>query len=121
MIKPSQYGPSSARERTDHFCRQFGLRMPILQAPMASASPPSLAAAVANAGGMGALGALLTSPQAIRESKIFIPDKRAQSGGGGSAGRRRLAASSMKAHRRVYAACHEPTSFKRTESVPAIW
>ena len=62
MIEPSQYAPSSARERTDRFCRQFGLRIPILQAPMASASPPSLAAAVANAGGMGALGALVTSP-----------------------------------------------------------
>lgn len=65
MIEPSQYAPSSARERTDHFCRQFGLRIPILQAPMASASPPSLAAAVANAGGMGALGALVTT---LRES-----------------------------------------------------
>ena len=78
MIEPSQYAPSSARERTDHFCRQFGLRIPILQAPMASASPPSLAAAVANAGGMGALGALVTSPQGIRE---WASDFRSQSNG----------------------------------------
>ena len=78
MIEPSQYAPSSARERTDHFCQKFGLRIPILQAPMASASPPSLAAAVANAGGMGALGALVTSPQGIRE---WASDFRSQSNG----------------------------------------
>jgi len=41
--------------------------MPILQAPMAGASPASLAIAVANAGAMGALGALMTSPQGIRD------------------------------------------------------
>jgi nitronate monooxygenase len=34
-------------------------------APMASASPAGLAAAVANAGGMGAIGALLTEPAGI--------------------------------------------------------
>ena len=34
-------------------------------APMAGACPPELAAAVANAGGMGACGALLMSPEAI--------------------------------------------------------
>ena len=45
---------------------------------MASASPPSLAAAVANAGGMGALGALVTSPQGIRE---WASDFRSQSNG----------------------------------------
>ena len=78
MIEPSQYAPSSARERADHFCRQFGLRIPILQAPMASASPPSLAAAVANAGGMGALGALVTTPPGIRE---WASDFRSQSNG----------------------------------------
>jgi nitronate monooxygenase len=57
--------PESVRERVDQFCRQYGLRLPILQAPMASASPPELAAAVANAGGMGAHGALMTSPEKI--------------------------------------------------------
>ena len=39
--------------------------MPILMAPMAGACPPALAAAVANAGGMGACGALLLPPDAI--------------------------------------------------------
>src|SRR5437868_443496 len=55
----------SARERAEAFCRRFGLRVPILQAPMAGASPVGLAAAVGNAGGMGALGALTTAPDGI--------------------------------------------------------
>lgn len=41
--------------------------MPILLAPMAGACPASLSIAVANAGGMGAMGALLTTPDGIRE------------------------------------------------------
>jgi nitronate monooxygenase len=49
----------TARDRARRFCDRFGLRVPILLAPMAGASPPGLAAAVANAGGMGAVGALL--------------------------------------------------------------
>jgi nitronate monooxygenase len=57
----------SARERATAFCRRFGLRVPILQAPMAGACPVGLAAAVANAGGMGGLGALMTSPGGITE------------------------------------------------------
>ncbi|HEY4050002.1 MAG TPA: nitronate monooxygenase, partial [Acidobacteriaceae bacterium] len=46
---------------------QLGIRLPILLAPMAGACPPSLSVAVANAGGMGACGALLMEPDAIRE------------------------------------------------------
>jgi nitronate monooxygenase len=65
-------------ERIREFCRQFGLQVPILQAPMASASPASLASAVANAGGMGALGALMTSPQGIRD---WAAEVRSQSNG----------------------------------------
>src|SRR5665213_2797094 len=56
---------SSARSRTDDFCARFNLRLPILLAPMAGACPPSLSAAVASAGGLGACGALLLSPDAI--------------------------------------------------------
>ena len=55
----------SPRQRAQEFCRRFGLRVPILQAPMASASPPGLASAVANAGGMGGLGALQMDPAQI--------------------------------------------------------
>jgi nitronate monooxygenase len=55
----------SARARADDFCRRFGLRVPILLAPMAGACPAPLSIAVANAGGLGACGALLLPPQAI--------------------------------------------------------
>lgn len=58
---------STPRERAQAFCTRFGLRVPILQAPMASASPPALAAAVGQAGGMGGMGALQSSPAEIRE------------------------------------------------------
>ena len=51
-----------ARERARVFCHQFGLRCPIVQAPMAGACPPELAIAVAQAGGMGASGVLLDAP-----------------------------------------------------------
>ncbi len=51
--------------RVDAFTRRFGLRVPILLAPMAGACPPALSAAVANAGGLGACGALLMPPAAI--------------------------------------------------------
>jgi nitronate monooxygenase len=47
------------RDRTTAFCDRFGLRVPILLAPMAGASAPALSIAVANAGGLGACGALL--------------------------------------------------------------
>jgi nitronate monooxygenase len=57
----------TARERATRFCRRFGLRVPILMAPMAGACPAPLAAAVANAGGMGGLGALTTTPDGIAE------------------------------------------------------
>lgn len=55
----------TTRQRAQEFCRRFGLTVPILQAPMAGACPASLAAAVANAGGMGGMGAVLTEPNGI--------------------------------------------------------
>ncbi|MGD9616565.1 MAG: NAD(P)H-dependent flavin oxidoreductase [Alphaproteobacteria bacterium] len=57
---------SGARERAAAFCRRYGLRLPILMAPMAGACPVGLAAAVANAGGMGGFGALMTPPDGIK-------------------------------------------------------
>ncbi len=51
--------------RAEAFCAAYGLRLPVLMAPMAGACPPSLAAAVANAGGMGACGARLMDAEAI--------------------------------------------------------
>ncbi len=56
---------TSARQRATAFCEQFGLRVPLLLAPMAGACPVSLSAAVANAGGLGACGAVLMSPDEI--------------------------------------------------------
>ena len=55
-----------ALARTTAFCERFGLRVPILLAPMAGASTPSLSIAVAKAGGLGAAGCLLMQPDAIR-------------------------------------------------------
>src|SRR5690242_19405670 len=55
----------SARDRAAAFCARYGLGLPILQAPMAGACPASVAVAVANAGGMGGLGALTSTPDAI--------------------------------------------------------
>jgi nitronate monooxygenase len=66
------------RERAQAFCNRYGLRVPILLAPMAGASAVSLSAAVANAGGLGACGALLMSPDEIRE---WAQQFRAQSSG----------------------------------------
>ena len=52
--------------RAEAFAARLGIRLPILLAPMAGASPPSLSIAVAHAGGMGACGVLLLQPDAIR-------------------------------------------------------
>ena len=51
--------------RADAFRRRNGLEMPILLAPMAGASAPALSIAAANAGGMGACGALMMKPEEI--------------------------------------------------------
>src|SRR4051812_8343055 len=55
----------STLTKANAFCERFGLKLPILLAPMAGASAPSLSIAVANAGGLGACGALLMQPAAI--------------------------------------------------------
>jgi nitronate monooxygenase len=64
--------------RADDFCALHKLRIPILLAPMASACPPSLSIAIANAGGMGACGALMMPPDAI---KLWAAETRAGSEG----------------------------------------
>jgi nitronate monooxygenase len=53
------------RARAESFADWLGIRLPILLAPMAGACPPSLSTAVANAGGLGACGALLMQPEEI--------------------------------------------------------
>ncbi|MEE4481487.1 nitronate monooxygenase [Serratia ficaria] len=49
------------------FTRALGLRYPIVQGPMNGASPPELAVAVSNAGGLGACGAAAYAPEVIIE------------------------------------------------------
>jgi nitronate monooxygenase len=51
--------------RAEGFCKRFGLKLPILLAPMAGVSPPSLSIAMMNAGSLGACGALLMQPSEI--------------------------------------------------------
>lgn len=46
--------------------QKLGLECPILQAPMAGVSTPALAAAVSNAGGLGAIGVGAMTPEAAR-------------------------------------------------------
>jgi nitronate monooxygenase len=71
--------PHPALARAEAFCKTYDLRLPILLAPMAGACPPSLSIAVANAGGLGACGALLMAPEAI---KAWASEARAGGNGG---------------------------------------
>jgi nitronate monooxygenase len=66
------------RSRAQAFCKRFGLKLPILLAPMAGACPPSLSIAVMNAGSLGACGALLMQPNEIA---AWADDVRAKSNG----------------------------------------
>ena len=54
-------------KRTESFCRQLNLELPILLAPMAGACPPALSVAVAEQGALGACGVLLMSPESIMQ------------------------------------------------------
>ena len=67
-----------ALRRAEAFAAAYGLRLPVLLAPMAGACPVALSAAVAQAGGMGALGALLLEPAAISD---WVARFRAAGGG----------------------------------------
>ena len=69
----------SPRDRAQAFCARFGLRLPILLAPMAGACPPALSIAVANAGGLGACGATLMQPKDIAD---WVAAVRAKTNGG---------------------------------------
>jgi nitronate monooxygenase len=51
--------------RIEAFCARFGLKLPVLLAPMAGASAPELSIAAMNAGSLGACGALLMQPGEI--------------------------------------------------------
>ncbi|MGN9907055.1 NAD(P)H-dependent flavin oxidoreductase [Phytohabitans sp. LJ34] len=65
--------------RDTALARRLGLRVPIIQAPMAGGiSTPRLAAAVANAGGLGSIAGAMLTPDAIRAA---IAEFRAASDG----------------------------------------
>ena len=59
------FNAKAALLRSQVFAKEFGLQAPILLAPMAGATPPSLSIAVANGGGMGACGVLMMTPDQI--------------------------------------------------------
>ena len=65
--------------RAEVFCQAYGLRIPILLAPMAGACPASLSIAVANAGGLGGCGCLLMQPAAI---SAWVAEVRGATNGG---------------------------------------
>ena len=51
----TQKQSSKALARAENFMDEFNLQIPILLAPMPNATPPELAAAISNKGGMGAV------------------------------------------------------------------
>jgi nitronate monooxygenase len=79
MNPPPNYSAMPPLARARAFCDAFGLRAPILMAPMAGASPAPLAIAVATAGGLGGCGALMMTPDAIR---AWAREVRAKTNGG---------------------------------------
>ena len=77
-MKESTSANARPRDRAAAFCERYGLRLPILLAPMAGACPVGLSVAVAEAGGMGAMGALMTRPEGIR---AWVDEFRSRTGG----------------------------------------
>lgn len=53
---------------TERLTQLLGIELPIVQAPMAGADTAELAAAVANAGGLGSLGVAMMSDKTLRET-----------------------------------------------------
>ncbi|MBB6052036.1 NAD(P)H-dependent flavin oxidoreductase [Armatimonas rosea] len=50
----------------NRFCEAWGMSVPVVQAPVGSASCPELVAAVSNAGGLGMLSGTWREPEALR-------------------------------------------------------
>lgn len=70
--------PTTPTPPSHWLARQFGLPLPVLQAPMAGAQDHVLALAVARAGGLGAIPAAMLSPTALRaELAAFKASSRA--------------------------------------------
>ena len=69
---------NAALQRAEAFAQRLGLRVPLLMAPMAGVPAVALAAEVARAGGMAAMGALVLNPPAIGD---WVTRFRAAGGG----------------------------------------
>jgi nitronate monooxygenase len=54
------------------FAERFGLRVPVVQAPMAGATTPELVAAVSNSGGLGTLAGAALSPEKMASDVAAI-------------------------------------------------
>lgn len=63
---------------TRHLCSLIGIRLPIIQAPMAGVSTPAMAAAVTEAGGLGSIGVGATDAAGAR---AMIAELRARTAG----------------------------------------
>jgi nitronate monooxygenase len=57
---------------SDRLQKLFGIEHPIVQAPMAGASTPGMAIAVANAGGLGSLGCAMMTPDQLRQTAAEV-------------------------------------------------
>lgn len=57
---------------TDRLQELFGIEHPLVQAPMAGASTPAMAAAVANAGGMGSLGCAMMTAEQLKSAATEV-------------------------------------------------
>jgi nitronate monooxygenase len=68
----------AALARAEAFAQRYGLRVPVLLAPMAGVPAVALSTAVVQAGGMAALGALLFEPSGIAD---WVARFRAAGGG----------------------------------------
>jgi nitronate monooxygenase len=60
--------------RTTAVTELLGIELPILQAPMARAATPELAAAVSDVGGLGALGSAMLAPDELRRQAAAVRD-----------------------------------------------
>ena len=60
---------------TNRLTERLGIQFPIIQAPMAGASTPAMAAAVSRAGGMGSLGVALQSAEKTRADCAAIREQ----------------------------------------------
>ena len=59
----------------NRICQKLGIRLPIVQAPMAGSDSPEMTVAVCEAGGLGSLACGMLSPENARNAAAFIRGK----------------------------------------------